>query len=113
MSISKKEVLAMPDYISITRKEFLEDRQGRTFSDVLEDPEQPFDDILAFFNDAQRQRRMEEAEIHHDRAALSAPGTKFLASYLACKKVFFYMRIKCIFNATHCVIVRITYCNRT
>ena len=61
----------MSDYISITRKEFLEDRQGRTFSDVLDDSEQPFDDVLTFFNDAQRQRRMEEAEIHHDRAALS------------------------------------------
>lgn len=61
----------MSDYIDITRKEFLRDRQGRTFSDVLDDPDQPFDDILAFFNDAERQRRMEEAEIHHDRAALS------------------------------------------
>ncbi|MBN2292662.1 MAG: hypothetical protein JXM70_09565 [Pirellulales bacterium] len=71
MSISEKEVSAMTRYIIITRKEYNEDRQGRTFSDVLDDPEQPFDDILAFFNDAQRQRRMEESEIHHDRAALS------------------------------------------
>ena len=61
----------MPRAGPITRAEFLEDRQGRTFSDVLNDPEQPFDDVLAFFDDAQRQRRMEDAEIHHDRAALS------------------------------------------
>jgi len=57
--------------VRLTRKAFVEDRQGRTFSDVLGDPGQPFDDILAFFNDRERQRRMEEAEIHHDRPALS------------------------------------------
>jgi hypothetical protein len=57
--------------VRITRKAFVEDRQGRTFSDVLDDPEQPFDDVLAFFSDGERQRRMEEAEIHHDRPALS------------------------------------------
>lgn len=57
--------------VRVTRKTFIEDRQGRTFSDVLDDPEQPFDDVLAFFSDGERQRRMEEAEIHHDRPALS------------------------------------------
>jgi hypothetical protein len=62
--------LGMPD-IRITRKEFLEDRQGRTFADVLNDAAQPFDQILTFFNDKDRQRRMEEAEIHHDRPALA------------------------------------------
>lgn len=60
----------MPD-IRITRKEFLEDRQGRTFADVLNDEEQPFDQVLAFFNDKDRQRRLEESEIHHDRPALA------------------------------------------
>jgi hypothetical protein len=60
----------MPD-IRITRKEFLEDRQGRTFADVLNDAGQPFDQILEFFNDKDRQRRMEESEIHHDRPALA------------------------------------------
>jgi len=57
--------------VRVTRKKFLEDRQGRTFSDVLNDPEQPFDDVLTFFKDSDRQRRMEDAEIHHDRAALA------------------------------------------
>jgi len=66
-----KRVLPMPRTVRITRKEFLEDRQGRTFSDVLDDPEQPFDEVLAFFNDLDRQRRMEESETHHDRPALA------------------------------------------
>ncbi len=60
----------MPD-IRITRKDFLEDRQGRTFADVVNDAEQPFDDVLEFFNDKERQRRLEDSEIHHDRPALA------------------------------------------
>jgi hypothetical protein len=50
---------------------FLKDNQGRRFSDVVNDPVQPFDAVLEFFNDCNRQRRMEEAEIHHDRPPLS------------------------------------------
>ena len=57
--------------VSLTRKEFLKDRQGRTFADVLNDPEQPFDEVLTFFSDEGRQRRMEESEIHHDRAPMA------------------------------------------
>jgi hypothetical protein len=38
---------------------------------VLNDPELPFDDVLKFFNDEARQRRMEESEIHHDRPPLA------------------------------------------
>ncbi len=56
---------------TITRKEFLDDRQGRTFADVLGDPEQPFAEVLAFFSDESRQQRMEESELHHDRAAMA------------------------------------------
>ena len=55
----------------VTRKAFLEDRRGIKFADVVNDPEQPFDCVLAFFNDADRQRRMEESELHHDRAPLA------------------------------------------
>jgi hypothetical protein len=55
----------------ITHQSFLQDRQGRTFADVLNDPEQPFDDVLDFFNDEHRQRRMVESEIHHDRSPLA------------------------------------------
>jgi len=57
--------------VTITRQEFLQDRQGRTFADVLNDVEQPFDQVLCFFNDEQRQRRMEESELHHDRPPLA------------------------------------------
>lgn len=55
----------------ITREHFLADRHGKTFADVLGDPDSPFDEVLGFFNDAGRQQRMEDAEIHHDRAPLA------------------------------------------
>ncbi len=57
--------------LTITRHDFLQDRQGRTFADVLNDPEQPFDAVFDFFNDQDRQRRMVESEIHHDRPPLA------------------------------------------
>src|SRR4051812_2561979 len=49
--------------LAIGREEFLADRQGRTFADVSNDPEQVFDQVLDFFKDEERQRRMEESEI--------------------------------------------------
>jgi len=57
--------------VKITRKNFGEDTQGRTFADVLNDPKQPLDAVFAFFSDPDRQRRMEESEIHHDRPPLA------------------------------------------
>lgn len=57
--------------VTINRRDILQDRQGRTFADVLDDPEQPLDAALEFFNDEARQRRMEESEIHHDRPPLA------------------------------------------
>ncbi len=57
--------------VTMTREDFLKDKQGRTFADVVNDTEQPFDEVLAFFNDADRQQRMEDAEIHHDRSPLA------------------------------------------
>jgi len=57
--------------VTVSREGFLKDRQGRTFADVLNDPTQPFEEVLAFFSNADRQRRMEESEIHHDRAPLA------------------------------------------
>jgi hypothetical protein len=57
--------------VRVTRKGFLEDRQGKTFADVLNDPDQPFDVALEFFSDPDRQQRMEDAELHHDRAPLA------------------------------------------
>jgi hypothetical protein len=44
---------------------------------VLDDSEQPFDEVLAFFSDSSRQRRMEESEIHHDRPALAGVIREF------------------------------------
>ena len=57
--------------VRVTRKDFLEDPQGKTFVDVVNDPDQPFGIVLDFFDDADRQRRMEESELHHDRAPLA------------------------------------------
>ena len=61
----------------ITRDDFLNDRQGKTFADVVNDPEQPFEVALAFFSDADRQRRMEDAELHHDRPPLAGVIREF------------------------------------
>lgn len=57
--------------VAISRQQFLEDRQGRTFTDVLNDPDQPFDQVLEFFDSSDRQRRMEESELHHNRPPLA------------------------------------------
>jgi len=65
--------------VNITRQDFLRDRQGKTFADVLNDSEQPFDAVLDFFNDEDRQRRMVESEIHHDRAPLAGVVREFEA----------------------------------
>lgn len=55
----------------LTREEFLGDDLGVRFADVANDPEQPFAEVLEFFSDPGRQRRMEESELHHDRAPLA------------------------------------------
>jgi hypothetical protein len=65
--------------IAITKKEFLDDRQGRTFADVVNDSDCPFDDVLVFFSDKSRQQRMEDSEIHHDRAPLAGVVREFEA----------------------------------
>ena len=67
---SNKEKSIMPG-VTITLEKFLEDIQGRRFSDVVNDPKQSFSEVLEFFNNENRQRRMEEAEIHHDRPPLA------------------------------------------
>ena len=64
---------------AITRDEFLKDRQGRTFADVVNDAGQPFGTVLEFFSSADRQRRMEESEIHHDRAPMAGVVREFEA----------------------------------
>ena len=37
----------------------------------MNDPAQPFDKVIEFFDDANRQQRMEESELHHDRSPLA------------------------------------------
>jgi hypothetical protein len=65
--------------VTLTREAFLGDRLGKAFSDVVNDPRQPFADVLDFFNDEGRQRRMEESEIHHDRAPFAGVVREFEA----------------------------------
>jgi hypothetical protein len=55
----------------ITLGQFRADRHGKTFADVLDDPNIPFHKALEFFNDPARQQRMEDSEIHHDRPPLA------------------------------------------
>lgn len=57
--------------VRVSKQVFLDDRQGKTFADVVNDAKQPFDFVLEFFDDKDRQRRMEESELHHDRAPLA------------------------------------------
>lgn len=64
-------VKSKPSRVVLTRDDFLQDRQGRTFSDVANDPEFAFEQVLDFFSDEGRQRRMVESEIHHDRPPLA------------------------------------------
>jgi hypothetical protein len=55
----------------ISRNHFLNDPQGKTFADIVNDQDMPFEAVLTFFNDDDRQRRMEESELHHDRSPLA------------------------------------------
>jgi hypothetical protein len=58
----------------ITLNNFLKDAQGKTFADVADvtnEPGQAFDEAIRFFSSVERQRRMEESEIHHDRPPLA------------------------------------------
>jgi len=51
--------------------EFTHDHQGRKFSDVMNDPRISFNAVLVFFDAPERQQRMLESELHHDRPALA------------------------------------------
>jgi len=56
--------------VKLTREEFLQHQLGRTFADVANEV-RLFEEVLVFFGDPERQRRMEDAEIHHDRPPLA------------------------------------------
>ncbi len=99
--------------VVLARTDFAQDRRGRTFSDVLNDPAQPLDEVLAFFSDGDRQRRMEEAEIHHDRAPLAGVVRELEAdpaidAYFAAVHSFETKRLRQVIG----VIVRIVMENR-
>ena len=70
MYLERVLVMRIPE-ARVTRNTFLDDRQGRRFADVVNDPEQPFETVLEFFSDADRQRQMEASELHHDRSPLA------------------------------------------
>jgi hypothetical protein len=57
--------------VTITKEDFARDRQGRTFADIYTSSDVPFSDVLTFFGDLNRQRRMIESELHHDRAPIA------------------------------------------
>src|SRR3954468_1368584 len=64
--MSKQEKPTMP-----LAQQFAQDRQGRRSADVLSDNRISFPAILDFFNHPDRQRRLVESELHHDRPALA------------------------------------------
>lgn len=57
--------------VTITLPKFLDDSQGKRFADVARDAPKAFEEVLKFFSSEDRQRRMEESELHHDRAPLA------------------------------------------
>jgi hypothetical protein len=64
--MSRQERPTMP-----LTQQFAQDRQGRRFADVLNDTRISFPAILDFFDHPDRQRRLIESELHHDRPALA------------------------------------------
>lgn len=57
--------------VRLSRKSFLTDAKGKEFARFADDPRFPLDEVLLFFSDPDRQRRMIESEIHHDRSPLA------------------------------------------
>ena len=58
--------------VTVTRDDFLQDRQGKAFADFVNDPELPFDTVLDFFSSEDQQHRMIDSEVRDDRAPLAA-----------------------------------------
>lgn len=61
----------------ITLADFLADRQGKGFSDVVEDSRYSFIEIIDFFNDVERKQRLCAAEKDHDQPALAGVIKEF------------------------------------
>ena len=62
-----------------TISDFLEDQQGRRFTDVINDARINFQIVTDFFNDSEHIRRMIESELHHDRPPLAGVIKEFEA----------------------------------
>lgn len=63
--------------IKTTIEKFLNYPHGKNFRDVATDPKQPFDFVIRFFDNRERQIRMEDAEVHHDRPPLAGVIREF------------------------------------
>lgn len=57
--------------VQLTVAEFVADKQGRKFWNVVTDTRLPFLRVLEFFRSEARQVRMEDSELYHDRPALA------------------------------------------
>ena len=57
--------------VEVSKQDFLADKTGAKFIDVVKDPQIDFQKWLDFFNCPKRQLRMQDAEEHHLRPALS------------------------------------------
>jgi len=55
----------------IASEDFMNDNQGRRFTDVINDTRINFQIVIDFFNNPDRIRRMIDSELHHDRPPLS------------------------------------------
>lgn len=63
--------------MNITVVDFTSHSTGRRFTDVVNDPRVPFQDILDFFNRKEVRIRMKDSELHHDRAAFAGVVKEF------------------------------------
>jgi len=63
----------------ITIDDFMNDNQGRRFTDVINDPKINFKTVIDFFNGPDRIRRMIDSELHHDRPPLAGVIKEFEA----------------------------------
>ena len=57
--------------LTTTRHDFHQEHQGGVFDDVLNNSEQPCDDVLDFFISEDRKRPMQDSETHHEPIPLA------------------------------------------
>jgi len=57
--------------LNTNRHDLLQDRQRRTFAEVLNELKQPFDAVLDLFTFGSRPRPMQGSETHHERIPMA------------------------------------------